>query len=120
MGRDDYNPKMDTGINGARGAKKPTGCTLSCMGCLGIIVVVIVAFFTVLLVLGTQLSSRVGSVFTVIKVAIVLFVIVVGFFFVKASNYTPFVPASQPRPAGEGDVDEWNGDTGVLMVTDGD
>ncbi|ROS50317.1 APC family permease [Frigoribacterium sp. PhB24] len=65
---------------------------------------VIVAFFTVLLVLGTQLSSRVGSVFTVIKVAIVLFVIVVGFFFVKASNYTPFVPESQPRPAGEGDV----------------
>jgi hypothetical protein len=45
MGRDDYNPKMDTGINGATGAKKPTGCTLSCMGCLGIIVVLVVAFF---------------------------------------------------------------------------
>jgi len=56
----------------------------------------IVAVFTTLLVLGTQLSARVGSVFTVIKVAIVLFVIVVGFFFVKAANYTPFVPPSQP------------------------
>jgi len=66
----------------------------------------IVAVFTVLLVLGTQLSSRVGSVFTVIKVAIVLFVIVVGFFFVKASNYSPFVPASQPR-TGEGSTDAW-------------
>ncbi|WP_423921855.1 amino acid permease [Frigoribacterium sp. 2-23] len=64
----------------------------------------IVAAFTVLLVLGTQLSSRVGSVFTVIKVAIVLFVIVVGFFFVKAANYTPFIPAAQPTEGGASDV----------------
>lgn len=68
----------------------------------------IVAAFTVLLVLGTQLSSRVGSVFTVIKVAIVLFVIVVGFFFVKASNYTPFVPPSQPTADTGGAGDAWS------------
>ncbi|ASN52786.1 APC family permease [Sinomonas sp. R1AF57] len=52
----------------------------------------IVAIFTVLLVLGTKLSARVGNVFTVIKVAVVLFVIVVGFFYVKAENYAPFIP----------------------------
>ncbi|GAB2980531.1 APC family permease [Frigoribacterium salinisoli] len=68
----------------------------------------IVTAFTVLLVLGTQLSSRVGSVFTVIKVAIVLFVIVVGFFFVKASNYTPFVPPSQPTGDAGGAGDVWS------------
>jgi basic amino acid/polyamine antiporter, APA family len=56
----------------------------------------IVAIFTVLLVLGTKLSARVGNVFTLIKIAVVLFVIIVGFFYIKAENYTPFVPQSVP------------------------
>ncbi|KFF60972.1 amino acid permease [Cryobacterium sp. MLB-32] len=65
---------------------------------------VIVAIFTTLLVLGTQLSARVASVFTIIKVAIVVFVIIVGAFFIKVENYTPFIPASVPSKPGEGDV----------------
>ncbi|GED09392.1 amino acid permease [Cellulosimicrobium cellulans] len=60
--------------------------------------VFIVAVFTTLLAIGTKLSTRVNSVFTVIKVGITLFVIVVGFFFVDASNYSPFVPPAQPAP----------------------
>ncbi|GAA4197551.1 amino acid permease [Microbacterium oryzae] len=60
--------------------------------------VVIVAVFTTLLALGTRLSSRVNAVFTVIKVAIVLFVIVVGFMFVDPANFTPFVPPAQEGP----------------------
>lgn len=60
--------------------------------------IVIVAIFTTLLVVGTKLSSRVNSVFTVLKVGITLFVIVTGFFYVKAENYTPFIPATQPAP----------------------
>ncbi|WP_104181282.1 APC family permease [Arthrobacter sp. B0490] len=56
----------------------------------------IVAVFTAVLIYGTKLSARVNSVFTVIKIGIVLFVIVVGFFYVDPANYTPFVPASQP------------------------
>ncbi|MDJ0321200.1 amino acid permease [Pseudarthrobacter sp. PS3-L1] len=56
----------------------------------------IVAIFTVLLVLGTKLSARVGNVFTIIKICVVLFVIVIGFTYVKAENYSPFIPASQP------------------------
>ena len=56
----------------------------------------IVAVFTVLLVLGTKLSARVGNIFTLIKIGVVLFVIVVGFTYVKFENYTPFVPASEP------------------------
>jgi APA family basic amino acid/polyamine antiporter len=62
----------------------------------------IVAIFTVLLVLGTKLSARVGNVFTMIKIAVVLFVIVVGFTYVKFSNYAPFVPASQPTGGSDG------------------
>ena len=60
----------------------------------------IVAVFTVLLVAGTKLTARVGSVFTIIKVAIVLFVIVVGFFFINAANYVPFIPESVPTEGG--------------------
>ncbi len=59
---------------------------------------VIVAVFSALLAIGTKLSTRVNSVFTVIKVGITLFVIVVGFFYVKAANYTPFLPPSRPAP----------------------
>ena len=60
--------------------------------------VVIVAVFTALLALGTKLSTRVNSVFTIIKVAITLFVIVVGFFYINTANFSPFVPPSQPAP----------------------
>ncbi|ADG73050.1 amino acid permease-associated region [Cellulomonas flavigena DSM 20109] len=62
--------------------------------------VVIVALFTTLLAVGTRLSARVNSVFTIIKVGITLFVIVVGFFYVKAENWSPFVPPSQPAEPG--------------------
>ena len=46
----------------------------------------IVAVFTVLLVLGTKLSARVGNIFTLIKIGVVIFVIVVGFTYVKVAN----------------------------------
>jgi APA family basic amino acid/polyamine antiporter len=62
----------------------------------------IVAVFTVLLILGTKLSARVGNVITVIKIAVVLFVIVVGFFYVKAQNYTPFIPPAVPATGSGG------------------
>lgn len=58
--------------------------------------VLIVGLFTVLLVLGTKLSTRVNSVFTIIKIGITLFVVVAGFFYVKAENFSPFIPPSQP------------------------
>ncbi|WP_404312313.1 APC family permease [Agrococcus terreus] len=64
----------------------------------------IVAVFTALLVAGTQLTARVGAVFTVIKVLIVLFVIVVGLFFVQAANFTPFIPEAVPTEGGATDA----------------
>ena len=39
---------------------------------------------------------------TVLKIAIVFFVVIVGFFYVKASNFTPFIPPSQPASTVEG------------------
>lgn len=56
----------------------------------------IVTFFTVLLVVGTKISARVDGALTILKIGIVLFVVIVGFFYVKASNFTPFIPPSQP------------------------
>ena len=56
----------------------------------------IVGVLTVLLTFGAKVSSRVSAVITAIKVAVVLLVIAVGAFYIKASNYTPFVPDSIP------------------------
>lgn len=62
----------------------------------------IVAVFTALLAIGTRLSTRVNSVFTIIKVGITIFVIVAGFFYVKAENWSPFVPPSEPAAGTSG------------------
>ncbi|MCR3746129.1 amino acid permease [Lentzea californiensis] len=59
--------------------------------------VLLVAVLTTLLVVGTKLSSRVSAVITAIKVAVVLLVIVLGITYIKAENYSPFIP-----PAAEG------------------
>ncbi|MCQ2000302.1 amino acid permease [Arthrobacter zhaoxinii] len=67
----------------------------------------IVAVFTFLLVMGTKLSAQVSNVFTIIKVGVVLFVIVAGFFYVKAENYTPFIPDPVPTAT--------DGSSGVLQ-----
>src|SRR3954454_24215057 len=57
---------------------------------------------TGVLILGIKLSSRVTSVIVAIKIVIVLLVIVVGIFYVKAANYSPFIPPAQPRETGGG------------------
>jgi APA family basic amino acid/polyamine antiporter len=65
-------------------------------------VLLLVAVLTTLLALGTKLSSRVSLVITTIKVAIVLFVIVLGAFYINAANYTPFIPPPAPAESDEG------------------
>ncbi|WP_420124321.1 amino acid permease [Nakamurella sp.] len=62
--------------------------------------VVIVALITLVLIQGAKLSARANMIITAIKVFVVLLVIVVGFFYFKASNLSPFVPPSQPAAEG--------------------
>ncbi|MFC7546806.1 amino acid permease [Plantactinospora sp. GCM10030261] len=62
----------------------------------------IVLILTAVLVGGIKISSRVNAVIVTIKVAVVLAVIIIGAFFVKGSNYTPFVPPSEPTDGGSG------------------
>ena len=59
----------------------------------------IIAFVTVILAWGTKLSAEVSLAITVIKVAVVLLVVVVGAFYIKAANFSPFIP---PAEAGQG------------------
>ncbi|MCV7280128.1 amino acid permease [Mycolicibacterium flavescens] len=60
----------------------------------------IIAFVTTILALGTKLSAGVSLVITLIKLAVVLLVVAVGAFYIKAANYTPFIPPAEA--AGEG------------------
>ncbi|MET7685395.1 amino acid permease [Streptomyces sp. NPDC005423] len=55
----------------------------------------LVLVLTAILVLGMKLSARVTSVVVAIKVAVVLVVIIAGAFFVKGSNYKPYIPKAQ-------------------------
>ncbi|TWP43237.1 amino acid permease [Lentzea tibetensis] len=63
----------------------------------------LVGGLTVLLIVGTKLSSRVSAVITAIKVAVVLLVIVLGIGYIKAENYSPYIPpAAEGGTAGSG------------------
>ena len=67
-----------------------------------ILAAALVLVLTGILVLGMKLSARVTSVVVAVKVAVVLVVIVAGAFFVKGSNYDPFIPKAQEVDAGGG------------------
>ena len=62
----------------------------------------IVVVLTVLIASGTKLSSRVSLVITAVKVIVVLFVVVVGAFYIKVATYDPYIPPSEPASTGEG------------------
>jgi APA family basic amino acid/polyamine antiporter len=59
----------------------------------------IIGFVTTLLAAGTKVSSNFSAVITAVKVAVVLLVIVVGAFYIKPGNFSPFVP---PTETGKG------------------
>jgi len=64
-----------------------------------VIAAVIVLILTGVLCAGIKLSSRINLVIVTIKVAIVLFVIIAGLFYIKTANWSPFVPPSGSKPA---------------------
>ncbi len=66
----------------------------------------LIAVLTFLLAAGTKLSSRVSMVITGIKVVIVLFVIFLGIFYVKAANYSPYVPPGESSASASTGVDQ--------------
>ena len=51
---------------------------------------------------GVRESARVTNLLVVVKVAVCLFVIAAGLFFVKAANLTPYVPPAEPAETESG------------------
>jgi len=74
----------------------PTAIASSEDGVINLPAILVVLILTAVLVAGIKLSSRVNEVVVGIKVAVVLFVIVAGAFFIDRDNYSPFVPPSEP------------------------
>jgi APA family basic amino acid/polyamine antiporter len=60
----------------------------------------IIAIVSTLLAMGTKLSSNFSAVVTLIKVSVVVLVIVVGAFYIKSANYSPFIPPTESGGAG--------------------
>jgi basic amino acid/polyamine antiporter, APA family len=65
-----------------------------------LIAAAIVLILTGVICLGIKVSSQVNIVIVTIKIAVVLFVIVAGLFYIKAGNYSPFIPPAGSPPAG--------------------
>ena len=61
-------------------------------GLINLPAIFIICAVSTLLIVGIKESANVNAVVVVIKVAVVLVVIGVGIWFVKGSNYTPFIP----------------------------
>ncbi|WP_218566361.1 amino acid permease [Vallicoccus soli] len=64
--------------------------------------IVVVLALGVVAAVGIRESARLTSLLVVVKVAVCVFVIVLGALYVKASNLTPFVPESRPAEAASG------------------
>jgi APA family basic amino acid/polyamine antiporter len=57
---------------------------------------------TSILVKGIKEAAKTNNLIVILKVAVVLFVIFVGFFFIDTSNYTPFIPERVVDASGKG------------------
>ncbi|MCU1604475.1 MAG: Amino acid permease [Modestobacter sp.] len=64
--------------------------------------VFIVVVLTLVAVLGIRESARVTSGLVIVKVAVCVFVIVAGAWFVRGANLTPFVPPGRPVEGSSG------------------
>jgi len=70
----------------------------------------IVGLLSTLLVIGIRESANFNNIMVITKVAVIILFIVIGFFFVKASNWDPFIPANkvEATPVSEyGSFWEW-------------
>jgi APA family basic amino acid/polyamine antiporter len=70
----------------------------------------IVALLSTLLVIGIRESANFNNVMVITKVAVIILFIAIGFMFVKAANWTPFIPPNkvESTPIAEyGSFREW-------------
>ncbi|MEC3974705.1 APC family permease [Amycolatopsis sp. H20-H5] len=62
--------------------------------------VLIIAVLTVVAVAGIKQSSLFTNVLVLVKVAVCVLILVVGVFYIRGANLSPFIPPAQPAPGG--------------------
>ena len=83
-------------------------------GIMNLPAVFILAVLSLLLIRGTQESAFVNSIIVVIKVAIVLMVIAIGWGYINPVNHTPFIPEATTYTAPNGITHSYGGLMGIL------
>jgi APA family basic amino acid/polyamine antiporter len=92
-----------------------------------LVAALIVLILTAVICAGIKVSARINAIVVAIKVGIVLFVIIAGLFYIKASNYSPFIPPSgspaakgaTPAPSLLADIGLSSGSFGVAGIFTG-
>jgi APA family basic amino acid/polyamine antiporter len=81
-------------LKSAFGMVIPTAFTASPFsgGIINLPAVLIILLVTALLILGTAESTRVNNVIVMIKLAVIVFFLVIGFGHIQAANWSPFLP----------------------------
>ena len=74
----------------------------------------ILFLLSLLLVRGTQESAFVNAIIVILKVAIVVVVIAVGWGFMNPANHTPYIPAATTYTTHEGVTHAYGGIMGIL------
>lgn len=83
-------------------------------GTMNIPAVFILLILTLLLIRGTKESAFVNGIIVILKVAIVLLFIGIGWHFINPANHTPFVPAATTYTTPEGVMHPYGGILGIL------
>ncbi|TVT31316.1 amino acid permease [Amycolatopsis rhizosphaerae] len=68
--------------------------------------VLIIAVLTVVAVAGIREAAWATNVLVIVKVSVCVLILVVGVFFVRSANLTPFIPPAQPAPGASGVLHE--------------
>ncbi len=81
-------------LKGAFGIVIPKSLTTSPFsgGIINLPALLIILAVTVLLILGTSESTKVNNVIVFVKLAVILFFLIVGFGHINAANWSPFLP----------------------------
>jgi len=83
-------------------------------GIMNVPAVFILLVLTMLLVRGTQESAFVNGIIVVLKVAIVIAVIAIGWQFINPVNHTPYIPAASTYTTPQGVTHAYGGVMGIL------
>jgi basic amino acid/polyamine antiporter, APA family len=83
-------------------------------GIMNVPAVIILALLSAVLIRGTKESALLNGIIVVIKVAIVLLVIAIGWGYINPANHTPFIPEATTYVSPSGISHDYGGIMGIL------